>query len=200
MTATDHVRPSTNPPALPPPPPPPPPSAAAPTWSSGRTVAVTIGSILALIGVCVLAAGGVLAWAGATQRDRAGYFDTSAERFASNGFAVTTDALDLGHQVQPAGWGIGDLLTVRLRAEAADANERLFIGVARTSDVEAYLDGVAHDVVVDFETDPFTAEYRTVSGERQPLRPQDQGFWIASSAGSGSQEVTWKPGDGTGPW
>jgi hypothetical protein len=158
---------------------------------------VVIGSLLSLIGVCVLAAGGALAWAG-TQRDGAGYFNTSSERLASQGFAVTSDVVDLGDEARPADWGsgIGELLKVRLRAEAAGAGEQVFVGVARTSDVDAYLAGVAHDVVVDLQTDPFKAEYRAVSGEKQPQRPEDQGFWVASSAGAGRQELVWTPRDG----
>ncbi|MEY2458613.1 MAG: hypothetical protein QOG30_443 [Acidimicrobiaceae bacterium] len=155
------------------------------------------GSILAVIGVVVLAAG-ALVWGVSGERDRAGYFRTHTEPIRSQQFAITSDPFDLGDDARPhsGGWDFGDFVKLQLRAEASDPSTPVFVGVARTSDVDAYLAGVAHDVVVDFDTDPFAVDYRSANGDRQPARPGTQTFWAASSAGSGPQSVDWTPSNG----
>jgi hypothetical protein len=176
----------------------PPPSPPGSRWTSGRVASVVVGSILSLVGVGVLAGGGVLTWAAATQRDDAGYFHADAERFSSPAYAVTSDDLDLGTDSGPGDGNlqVGDLLRSRLATTSADPESPVFVGIARTSDVEAYLGGVAHDVVRDVDTDPFVVDYEAVPGDTAPVRPDSQDFWVASSVGTSRQTVVWEPGDG----
>jgi hypothetical protein len=190
MTTIDLTRPDVSPPRPPDPPAPPPPSQG---WTPGRTIAVVFGSILAVIGLGLFAAGSALGIA-ARQQDSAGYFHTRSAPFTSTEYAVTSDALDLGADL-PGRWDstLGDFLKFRLRAHAADPSTPVFIGIARSSDVDAYLAGVARDVVVDFDTDPLLVDYEAVTGDRKPARPADQTFWAASSTGTGRQTVEWTP-------
>jgi hypothetical protein len=155
------------------------------------------GSILASVGVVLLAAGLLLVGLSG-HRDRAGYFHTDEGRITSQGYAVTSDAIDLGSDLRPGtwGWDAGDFVELRLRAQATDPNTPLFIGVARTSDVDAYLADVGHDVIDDFDPDPFVIDYRTVRGERPPALPAAQSFWAASTTGTGQQSLEWTPSNG----
>ena len=57
---------------------------------------------------------------------------------------------------------------------SAEPRKRLFFGIGPASDVERYLDGVEHDIVVDVEVDPFEVEYRHVLGDRTPEPPVSQ--------------------------
>ena len=136
---------------------PPIPPATAPTeprvgWTAGRVVLAVIGSILGLIGLGALLLGGVVTWAALTQCDD-GFFHTDDERFSSAGYAIVSDKIDLGTDAQPGDWGVepGDLFRVRLRATSSNADVPIFIGIARTDDVEAYLTNVPHDVVRDVD-------------------------------------------------
>jgi uncharacterized protein DUF4389 len=167
-------------------------------WTAGRVIVVVIGSILALLGVIGILAGGALTWAAATQRDGAGYFHTDTERFSSGTFAITSDDVDLGTGKRPKDWGVelGDLLRVRLRAQPGERGVPVFVGIGRTSDVNRYLRGVAHDVVRDVDLDPFRVKYRTVAGGSEPEAPGDQRFWVASSGGPGRRTVVWEPTSG----
>ncbi|HUP76645.1 MAG TPA: DUF4389 domain-containing protein [Acidimicrobiales bacterium] len=167
-------------------------------WTAGRVVMVVIASIVALLGLAMLAAGGALTWAATTHRDDAGFFHTDSKRFSSASYAITSDEVDFGTDVRPGrdGFEPGDLVRVRLRASSSDSTRPVFLGIARTADVDGYLSGVAHDVIRDVRLRPFEVDYRAVSGTREPTAPQAETFWILSSAGTDTQSIVWEPGDG----
>ena len=48
----------------------------------------------------------------------------------------------------------------------ANAVVPVFVGIGRTTDVNRYLRGIAHDVVADVDLDPFSVDYRTVTGSQ----------------------------------
>jgi hypothetical protein len=161
-------------------------------------VVVVLGSILAVVGVLGLVAGGILTWAAATQRDDAGYFHTDTSRFTSGSYAIVSDDIDLGTDARPRDWGVelGDLLRVRLRARPADRDLPLFVGIGATRDVERFLRNVAYDELRDVDVDPFRAGYRPHAGDREPGAPADEDFWVASSDGPDRRSVTWEPRSG----
>ncbi len=66
-----------------------------------RIISLVIGSLLALVGFELLAGGGVLGWAQATQRDGDGFFTTSTERFETSSYALTSAKVDLGDPYPP---------------------------------------------------------------------------------------------------
>jgi hypothetical protein len=53
----------------------------------GRIVLGVVGALLALIGFGLLAGGGTVLWANASERDDGGFFTSSPSAFASPGFA-----------------------------------------------------------------------------------------------------------------
>src|SRR5262245_61684006 len=57
-------------------PPPPATGARGSSWTAGRITALVIGSILGLVSICLLGAGGTALWADLTLRDPAGYVTT----------------------------------------------------------------------------------------------------------------------------
>ena len=175
-----------------------PPAQGASAWTGGRVVTVVVASIVSLLGLALLAAGSALSIAAATHRDDAGFFHTDAKRFSSASYAITSDQVDLGTDARPGDWGFepGDLVRVRLRVTGGDTTRPIFVGVARSTDVDSYLNGVAHDVVRDVNVRPFEVQYRAVPGGQVPRPPQDQKFWVVSSAGTGQQSIVWEPGNG----
>ena len=66
-------------------PPPPPPRRGA-RWSVGHILLVVFGSIVALLGVALLGAGGTALWVDLTQRDEDGYLTTPKEAREASGF------------------------------------------------------------------------------------------------------------------
>ncbi|MGD9703190.1 MAG: DUF4389 domain-containing protein [Acidimicrobiia bacterium] len=166
----------------------------------GRVVALVIGCLMALVGVGLLLATVGIGWAYTTQRDDDGYFTTDAQRIESTTAVLHSTNLDLGSDERRGGWpfGDGDLATVRLRATAREGDE-LFIGIARTEDVEEYLAGVTHDEVtkIDFKDDDVTYRRREGTVVSPPL-PAAQPFWAASASGPGQQTLVWDVE--TGDW
>jgi hypothetical protein len=149
-------------------------------------------AVTGLIAFTLFIAGALLLWANGHYKDPAGYVSTGSERFASSGHAITADDLEVGSGAK--GWLLASdrYGTVRLTA-ASHTGKPVFVGVARTRDVDAYLRGVAHSAVSDIEYAPFRARYAQRPGSRRPVRPAGQPIWAAQ----GSRSVSWdvQPGD-----
>ena len=88
-----------------------------------------------------------------------------------------------------------DLGKVRLQVESRD-EKPVFVGIARTSDVENYLQGVSHSTLTDVNTSPFEADYDDHAGDRRPVAPADSQIWVASEHGLGKQTLNWEIADG----
>src|SRR6187402_2692185 len=116
----------------------------------GRIVALVFGCLAALIGIGLFFGTVALGFVYGTQRDNAGFFTSGTVRLDSTTAALRSEEIDLGSDENPDRWPFhdGELASVRVRAEAP-ASEEIFVGIAHTSDVDAYLDGVAHDEVTD---------------------------------------------------
>ena len=164
-------------------------------WTAGRVVLVVLGSIAALIGAGLLAAGIGVLWADQTQRED-GYLSTPTETFAVSTHAIVSERIDLVEADNEAGrWALSEGVLGDVRV-TADGENDVFVGVAPTRDVEAYLNGVAFDTVEDVRYDPFRVDYARAEGTETPAPPADQDFWVASASGDGAQAATWdvKPG------
>jgi hypothetical protein len=158
-------------------------------FATPRILLLVFGGLVLLASIALIAVGGVSAWA-LGERDGAGYLNTSTHTFSSGERAIVSDNLDLDDTPR---W-VGDhLATVRIEARST---EPVFVGIARTNDVERYLAGVGHDRVTDFDTDPFVADYESVAGTREPASPAGQDFWRVQASGSGSQTIAWPLEDG----
>jgi hypothetical protein len=151
-------------------------------------------AVTGLIAFALFLGGGLLLWANGHYKDADGYLTTGAQRFSTQQYALTTASLEIGTG------GPGFLLkadrygTVRLDA-MPKGGKPLFVGVARTRDVDAYLLNSAHTTVTDIDVDPFEPAYEDSSGTGTPARPADQRFWAATS--DGSKPLDWKVKDGT---
>jgi uncharacterized membrane protein len=164
----------------------PPPDAGRSGWTAGRVVAVVLGSIASLIGVALLLGGVALILAHAFARDSDGYYTTGTERLATDTYALTAEDIDLGSQAADA--VPEDVLgRIRIRAERPGGRP-VFVGIGPEREVDAYIRGVAHAEVDDF--DP--PRYLTTRGSAPRRPPSDERFWVASTQGSGRQAVSWE--------
>ena len=157
-----------------------------------RIVSLVVGSLLALVGFGLLAGGGIVGWAVATQRDDAGYFTTRHQSFATDGYALTSDNIDLGDP-GPSGFGDWTNAVVQIRVDSARQGD-IFVGIGAETDVEAYLAGVPHDDITStsrFGRDTATYRRENTDGTSTPAAPTAQTFWVAQTTGSGSQDLTW---------
>ena len=177
---------STLAPTSPPPAPLTPPPASRST--APRVVAFVAAGVLALLGLGMFAAGGVSLWTD-TKKDDQGYISTATHGFASSGYAIATDDLDVNGV--PSGIA-GDVSYGRVRVQVTPRTDKpVFVGIARTDAVSSYLRQSTHSVLTDVSFDPFDAEYRTHRGTEKPFSPGAQRIWAASSEGSGRRTITW---------
>ncbi len=159
--------------------------------SPTRLGAIITGGAIASLATLVLAGGAGLNWL-EDRKDADGYYTTSAERFSTNTYALATENLDIDDGLPGSATDYG---TVRFKVRSDDAKP-VFVGVARTRDVDAYLDRSAHAKLTDFDVDPFEASYRTTGGLTAPAAPGTQPIWAAKTSGDGTQTLTWDPKDG----
>ena len=161
---------------------------------ASRIVALVVGCVLAVVGVAMFVGAVGLTWAYTTQRDADGYFTSRRVDVETLTPAVHSEHVDLGDNDTPHRWpfGRGDLATVRLEARAVEGGQ-VFIGIARSTDVDAYLRGIAHDEVtgVRWTAGDGGVHYRRVEGAMVAASPMAQSFWVASASGSGLQTLRW---------
>ncbi len=163
-----------------------------PGWTAGRSAALVIGALLALVSVVFLGSGGTVLWADRTQRD-AGYVTTDVHEFATPGSALVIERTTLGSA--GTGWLYSPALLdkVRIRVTATNPGAALFAGIGPSADVDRYLAGVDRTVISDFRTDSVAV----VSGGTAASAPGTQDFWVASATGTGIRTLTWTPADGS---
>jgi hypothetical protein len=155
---------------------------------------VVTGALASLFAVGLLAIGG-LAFVGESEKDSDGYLSTDTHQFEAGTRALATENLDV--DLDAGDWVLdtNDLGKVRLQVESRD-DKPVFVGIARTNDVENYLQGVSHSTLKDVETSPFEASYDNHGGDRRPATPANSQIWVASEQGSGKQTLNWEIEDG----
>ncbi len=161
-----------------------------PRGGAGRVVLIVVGVITALLSLGLLAGGTALVVVDQTQRDDDGFLMSPSEDFSTATYAIVSESadVDFGGSESAARAILGD---VRIRSES---DRDVFVGIARDTDVEEYLNGVEHSVVTDIGEEP---EYSQRPGGAPGSPPASQEFWVASTSGSGEQTLEWEPEDGS---
>ncbi len=161
-----------------------------PRSGAGRVVLIVVGVITALLSLASLASGTALVVVDQTQRDDDGFLMSPSEDFSTATYAIVSDSVDVdfGGSESAARAVLGD---VRIRSES---NRDVFVGIARDTDVEGYLNRVERSVVTDIGRRP---EYSHRPGGAPTSQPGGQDFWVASTSGSGEQTLEWEPEDGS---
>jgi hypothetical protein len=153
--------------------------------------ALVAASVTGLVAFALFLAGGLLLWANHHYKDPDGVLATPGQRFESDAYAITTPKLEVGAGAPGFLLKADRYGTLRLET-MAKGGKPLFVGIARTADVERYLRGSAHSVVSDIDYAPFRAKYTQVEGARPPGPPGDQRIWAAR----GRQALTWDVSSG----
>ena len=159
-----------------------------------RIALIVTGSLAALLASALLIGGG-LALYGNSQKDSDGYLSTDTHRFEAGTRALATENLDLDLGDADEFVQTNDLGDVRVQVDSR-GEKPVFVGIARTSDVESYLSGVSHTTLTDVESTPFDADYDDHAGSGRPVAPADSNIWAASEQGSGKQTLKWEIEDG----
>lgn len=152
-----------------------------------RVAQLVCGGLGSIAALALLAAAGALVWGIQTHRDGHGYFTTATHRYQTSTYGLVTESLDVNSRS-----GMGMFVDrLRLEATPVKTDKPLFIGIARTRDINGYLGRVEHDWVGNISIDPFKVDYRR-SGTTAPAGPPSaQRFWVVRSSGTGRQTISW---------
>lgn len=147
----------------------------------------------ASVGVLFLLGGGGLAATAGLQAASGGAFTTPQQHLTTPAAALKTDEIqvdsDSAHAADPDP-DIGELAEVTLTVRASDPDVPIFVGIGPTAQVERYLRDTSHADFVSAELDPVRPSFRQMPGGA--ARPPDaQEFWVASSSGTGTRQLTW---------
>jgi len=161
---------------------------------ASRLLSLIVGVLFVVPAIALLVGGVGLGIATIAERDDNGFFDVNIEDVTTDTVAVTAEELDLDVDPGSPDWVLDELdVDIRLRATSAD-DTAVFIGIGSEADVATYLAGVAHAEITEIDgEDPV---YRTRTGDNNIAPPDDQSFWVASSAGPGTQELQWEAAEG----
>ncbi|EXG82484.1 DUF4389 domain-containing protein [Cryptosporangium arvum] len=164
-----------------------------------QTVLLIFGVLSLVVTLVLLAIAGPLLWAHATRRDADGFYVLPSQRLASPTVAITSEPMAIFAHMHG---GYADRMTDRLGTVRVTADDLgghdVFLGIARTADVTAYLSPASYDVVSGVYGG--RADYRRHDGAGALSgTPAEQAFWVASADGAGRRTLTWsvRPGDWT---
>ncbi len=173
-----------------------PPAQGTTSWGAGRVTALVLGLLALMMSLGLGAAAGAVLYADQTMRDADGFFTSDPQQLSTSTYALVSDDLELHVGVD---WLPEDFLGDARVTAAAGQDVPVFVGVATTRDVDAYLAGVAHAVVTGLPaTDVAGApSYRTEPGNGPATEPAAADFWVAQSSGTGTQAIEWPVQEGT---
>jgi hypothetical protein len=151
-----------------------------------------IAAIATLVAALVLALAGTASLTANALRDGSGYFNWPTETFTSGGYAIAMKTVDISKAPQRALNAGADRVRVQ-----AQSDRRIFIGIARTADLDRYLRGTEHDDVSGLSYHPFQVDYDHTSGHAPNRLPANQTFWVKSTSGAVNVALDWKPRPGS---
>ena len=164
------------------------PSAAPTRDRTGPVLVLVGGSIAAVVALVLIGTAALSFWASDYKTDADGFHTTATHTYSTPTRALTTENIAVGTDVP--NWLENHLGTIRIDPQGTGA----FVGVARTHDVDAYLDQVAHDQITDLDYDPFSIDTARRAGEGRPAMPAAQTFWAATS--TDGRKLEWKAREG----
>ncbi len=164
--------------------------------SSGRVVALIVGSLVLIVGIALLFGGGALIGIDRGFTDADGFLTVPRSDLERDTYAVAATASFEGEWI----WWYRHPTKVRIRMTG---DSPVFLGIAPRGDLETYLSDVSYSKIADIDLDDYqqdrawTAEYEDFIGGGVPELPADQTFWHASVQGEGTQTLIWtlEPGD-----
>lgn len=161
-------------------------------WTPGRVVSLVLGCVLAAIAASLVVPAAALVVADQTARDDDGFLMTPERTFSSQTYAITSEDVEMHVDAPPDLTPDALLGDTKLTAEAAGGE--VFLGLGPAADVEAYLQQVEHDTLIEIrEGHPLM---RTSAGGAPASTPETEDFWVAQAAGPGRQVITWEPTEG----
>lgn len=163
---------------------------------TGRIVALIVGCLLVLPGIALLVGGAALGLGYAFGRNDSGYFQAELTELQSPTAAIAAQTPTVTTDVAVPQWLLDALDSeIRLRITASSSDTATFVGVGPAAAVDQSLAGVRHDEIIGLTNG--VPLYRSTVGVPTAPPPTAQTFWTASATGTGTQELSWVPSNGS---
>jgi len=157
---------------------------------AGRIVLLVFGILFVITSFGLLIGGSVLLTLENSFKDSQGFISTHNIEVTAKSAAVVTGPADF--RMDTVVWSRPrNLATVKIVATEVDPKKQVFIGIARTSAINSYLDGISYSETRDFSVHSDTLRLNTFQGANAAPAPTTQNFWVASVNGSGTQTLQW---------
>lgn len=160
-------------------------------WTVGRLLAITAASLVVLVSLGVAVGGVGLLVVDKVARDDAGFVMTGERQLTTDTYALTSSSFEIETTAAPDSFPDRMVGDITVTAEPRSGPE-VFVGIASTADVEAYLGSARHAQVESIER----PAYEQHGDGALTGTPGAQDFWVAEASGSGSQALTWNLTDG----
>jgi hypothetical protein len=145
-------------------------------------------SIVCLLAALMLAGGAWVLWMDRIDRDAAGFVQIDSGKLRTDTYAIVSDLRGSGPD-----WLYGSTVFGDTRARVtSDTAKPIFVGIARTRDVEKYLDGTSYATINHLASGAVTPH----AGNAPSAPPSSTAMWAASKAGAGRQTIVRKPRSG----
>ncbi len=153
-----------------------------------KIVLIVLGALLLFCGLGGTALAAVLT--AATGGD--GAIESGYHRLATETPALisTTEQVSSGSPVPTSGFG-ATTITISARSNG----QPIFLGVARSSDVDGYLAGIAQEEVREINLRPYRVDTRLREGLPIAEPPDDQIIWVAQASGD-NPRLEWQVAEG----
>jgi hypothetical protein len=161
-------------------------------WTSGPVISLVAGSLFGLMSFGVLAAAVVVFSVDGNRED--GFVTTPSADFSTEAYAVVAEGLEV--YLEGTDRVVPEAIIGDVRVDITGAEKPVFVGIARSSDVDRYLSGVSYSEVPDLSRED-GRNLPATAGGGPSASPASQPFWAASSEGPGSREIRWPLENGT---
>lgn len=151
-------------------------------------VSLVVGAGLAIVALGTGIAGTALVAADLGARDDDGFLMSPVQPISTSTYAIASTPVEI-HADAPSAFMPEALLGDAKLTAAAQNGEDVFVGIATTSQVRAYLRDVEHATVVELRDGE--AVLRTTDGSAPTSTPEEMTFWTAQSSGPGRRQITW---------
>lgn len=151
-------------------------------WTAGRVLALIAGLVLIFACTVLLTGAGALTWA--DQEQYGGYLTTGTATYATSGYALTSDPVNLHGKWA---WFGSFAEEVRIRVTPARPGTLVFVAIGPAGDVARYLTGVSHTSVAALGDHDVTQH----PGSAVPASPPTALAWVAQVRGTGTQTLRW---------
>ncbi len=158
--------------------------------SAGRIVLLVFGILFIMAAFGLLLSGGILVAVDSAFKDHDGFFTTGFQQVEAGSSMIISEQAEI--RMAP-NWKIYNKNPITLKIEAYNdqSGRPIFIGIARESDIRAYLKDLSYDEITGFDFENGEIELRHRSGKDGSAPPADDNIWVVSASGTGNQTLTW---------